>query len=208
LTLVSKNINATTKTTGTPSFYMNGSLKNSGLVTWTVTGGLTNVANTEGLSFAGGTITWNGTSQTKGGTYTIIGTYTPAVEGAISAVATAEVSVQASHILTAIPFVKTTGWTVSRNNSKYDSFNKIVNIDIQVKKDDNIYSTVNYVAGIFTLTGIFSFPASQVIAGWITYEDCTALCWLEPSGNLITKPPYAFTNTNATICVSGTFYSA
>jgi hypothetical protein len=109
--------------------------------------------------------------------------------------------------LTPIPFVKTTGWALNRNNSRYDSLNKIVNIDIQVKKDDNSYSTLNYAVGVFTLTGIFSLPSSQVIAGWITYEDCSALCWFEPSGNLIVKPPYAFTNTNASISIAGTFYS-
>jgi hypothetical protein len=81
------------------------------VTSWAVTGGLTATVNAEGLSFSNGVITWNGTTNTAGGIYTITATYSGT--GIKTAVASAQVFVSQSSLVETMPATGyDTKWTV------------------------------------------------------------------------------------------------
>jgi hypothetical protein len=94
LTVGNYNISAATAesmNSGTPTMLINGVAQTP--TGWAVTGGLTNTKNSEGLSFANGKITYDGTSTCVGRSYVITGTYKRGTSGlTVSASATVNVA--------------------------------------------------------------------------------------------------------------------
>jgi hypothetical protein len=173
------------------------------VTSWAVTGGLTATVNAEGLSFSNGVITWNGTTNTLGGIYTITATYSGT--GIKTATASAQVFVSQSHILKDIGFTIASGWVLERNLTHYDAITRLLTIDLVIHINGYSYSVSNYQVGTFSSLPS-SFTRQNLVSGWMTYGDLVVLGWTEGSNKLVARPTAAYTSSNAQLYLSATFY--